>query len=231
MKNTLDLSAVLLTNNNFENKSELFFDHEGLLIYQPAKTNIVWTDCIYQHLYLTSKKITLLLTCAVAFIMLTSADGCEKVPAGVQGQEQQQVEANQKRLMTETEIPILTSSLDRKNISKRLLLFEDENKVSYIYLISFGKVMAFYTIKGKVTSGNKRLTTNEKIIENSSYESGNYSTVESPSLDGTYGSSSDYIFFWTTSGTYVQWSDDYMLCDQPMKLSTQPELIYDLTKK
>lgn len=177
-------------------------------------------------------KISLLLTCVFAFVLLTSEDGCNSQnPSGVQHDEQQQVEENQKRLMTETEIPTLTKSLERINIKKRIQLFEDENKVSYIYLISFGRVMSFYTIKGKVTSGKKRLTTDEKIICNDTYESGNYSVVESPSLDGTYGESDSYVYFWTTDDTYVQWSGDYLMCDKPLKFSTQPELIYDITKK
>jgi hypothetical protein len=174
------------------------------------------------------KKLFTIPLLAMIFILCTSEDGCEGQPPGVQGQEQQTVEDNQQRLMTETPVPILQKSLERMAIKKRLQLFEDENKVSYIYLISFGKVMAFYTIKGKVTSGNKRLTTNQKIITNSTYNAGAYSVVESPSLDGTYGSSGDYIFFWTTDDTYVQWDDTYMLVDKPLKMATQPELIREI---
>jgi len=163
-----------------------------------------------------------------AFILLTSEDGCNNRPSGVQDTEQIKVEENQKRLMAETDIPILKTSLERQSVKKRLELFEDENKVSYIYLISFGKVMAFYTVKGKVTSGNKRLTTNQKIIQNSGYDAGNYSVVEEASLDGTYGTSGDYIFFWTTDGSYVQWDDHYMLCDKPLKVQTPVELTREI---
>jgi hypothetical protein len=175
-------------------------------------------------------RITIFSLCAFAFILLTNADSCTPTPT-TQDIEQSKVEENQKRLMTETDIPILHSSLDRKQISKRLVMFEDENKVSYIYLISFGKVMAFYPVKGKVTSGSKRLTTNEKLERG---DGGEYScdfVMESPSLDGTYGTSDSYIFFWTTDGTYIQWNDAYLLCDRPLKITTQPELIYDVTPK
>lgn len=174
------------------------------------------------------KKLQLFFLACCAFMMLTNEDSCNTTTQNI---EEQKVEENQKRLTAETDIPVLTRSLERKAISKRLVMFEDENKVSYIYLISFGKVMAFYTIKGKVTSGTKRLTTNQKIVCNDNYQAGNYSVVESPSLDGTYGGSDAYVFFWTTSDVYVQWNGEYMVCDQPLKLSTQPELVQMISNK
>lgn len=45
---------IFIPNNNFENKTQLFIDHTGLLIYQPIPTNVEWKDCIYQHLYILS---------------------------------------------------------------------------------------------------------------------------------------------------------------------------------
>lgn len=53
-ENLLPLTPVLILNNNFERRTELFIDHTGLLIYEPGKRNVVWTDCVYKHLYLTS---------------------------------------------------------------------------------------------------------------------------------------------------------------------------------
>lgn len=140
--------------------------------------------------------------------------------------EQESVTGQITRLTNAVPIPKLDNSLERDNISKRLSLFSDPNKISYIYLVSYGKVMAFYTVKGKITSGSKRLTSGQQIVEASWCSSGNCSMVtDAPELDGTYGASSPYIFFWTTEGIYVQWSGEYMLSDQPLKLTTQPELI------
>jgi prepilin-type N-terminal cleavage/methylation domain-containing protein len=143
----------------------------------------------------------------------------------VQQQDEQQTVTNQiNRLQTAVPIPSLESSLERQNISRRLQLFSNESKISYIYLTSFGKVMAFYTVKGKITSGGKRLTSEQRLIDNTNYSSAQYIT-EAPELDGTYGHSGDYIYFWTTDGTYVQWNGEYMLADQPLQLTTQPELV------
>lgn len=144
---------------------------------------------------------------------------------GQQRAEQRSVAENQQIMETAVGLPQLQSSLERANIKRRLELFSDESKVSYIYLISFGKVMTFYTVKGKITSGGKRLTATERLVDGGgSYEQNNL-IVESPELDGTYGSSAPYIFFWTTDGVYVQWNGEYMLADQPLKLTTQPELV------
>lgn len=145
------------------------------------------------------------------------------------------VTQNQKNLEQVVPAPKLDSSLERINIGKRLQLFSDENKISYIYLTSFGKVMAFYTVKGKVTSGSKRLTPQNVSVDdygriaqvdNDNLSSGGPSfNIEQPELDGTYGQSSPYIYFWTTNGVYVQWNGEYMLADQALKLTTQPELV------
>ena len=148
----------------------------------------------------------------------------------------QTVADTQKKLQTAVPLPQLSNSLERQNIAKRLTTFDDPAKISYIYLTSYGKVMAFYTVKGKITSGNKRLTNPERAINDcgglinpDGGEGWNCTngtiTVPSPELDGTYGSSAEYIYFWTTDGTYVQWNGEYMMADQPLQLTTQPELV------
>lgn len=138
--------------------------------------------------------------------------------------EQQAVTNAINKLSIAAPIPQLNDSLERKNISKRLTTFSDPNKVSYIYLVNFGRVMSFYTIKGKVTSGSKRLTSTQRFVSCDTGEYDGDCQTESPELDGTYGTSAPYIYFWTTDNVYVQWSGDYMLVDQPLQLTSQPEL-------
>lgn len=167
-----------------------------------------------------------------AFMLMGA--GCEDTsitsPSATELQraEQQNVSGNQSRMEASVQLPQLSSSLERKNIKKRLELFSDESKVSYIYLVSYGKVMAFYVVKGKITSGQKRLTSTERLIDCDKGEFNGDCQVESPELDGTYGASAPYIFFWTTDGVYVQWNGEYMLADQPLTLTTQPELIRNI---
>lgn len=127
------------------------------------------------------------------------------------------------KLLQQVPAPQLENSLERENISKRLTTFSDPAKISYIYLINYGKVMAYYVVEGKITSGGKRLTPQNQIVDSPTDSTS--IVVEAPELDGTYGNSNPYIYFWTTDGTYVQYTGDYMLTDQPVQLTTTPELV------
>lgn len=136
--------------------------------------------------------------------------------------EQELTEKNQVRLLKDTPSPMIEYSQERRNLIRRLKAFNTPDKISYIYLVSFGKVMAFYTVKGKVSSVNSLLTT---PVQSFSYR-GKIIVVPSPQMDGSYGENGPAIFFFTTEDVYVEWSGEYMLCDQPLKLATPPELVY-----
>jgi prepilin-type N-terminal cleavage/methylation domain-containing protein len=138
----------------------------------------------------------------------------------------------QKTLTTAVPIPQLATSLERVNISKRAQIFNKEDKISYIYLVSYGKVMAFFTVKGKVSSLNSYMAPTEKLV----YGNGDPCTergtqypecyvVAAPDIDGAYGDNVNGIFFFTTEGAYVEWKGDYMMSDAPLKLTTTPELV------
>lgn len=148
---------------------------------------------------------------------------CDSASGQAQAQ-QETVAQTLSKLTAQVPAPQLDNSLERSNISKRLTTFSDPAKISYIYLISYGKVMTYYVVKGKITSGGKRLTPQNQVTYQEIGTPDNV-VVEAPELDGTYGNSSPYIFFWTTDGIYVQWSGDYMLTDQPMSLQTPAELV------
>lgn len=145
------------------------------------------------------------------------------------------VEANQTRMLASVPIPELQTSSERKNVAKRAEIFNSEDKISYIYLISYGKVMAFYTVKGKVSSLRSYMAPMEQLVDYKGRKcDGSWSNacgsqsayiVSAPDIDGTYGENVEGIFFFTTEGAYVEWKGDYMMSDQPLKLSTQPELV------
>ena len=171
------------------------------------------------------KKIVFLLIGAVLMLSFS----CRK-PAETNEAEQSLTEENQKHLNEVQPPERLDWSLERDNISKRTRLWNDPNKVSYVYLISYGRIMAFYSIKGKVSSVNSQVTNTEQIAR--VYKKNNAGTwdvfsgvLPSPSEDGSYGTNGDAIFFFTTDGGYVEWSGEYMLADKPYKLVAPPDVV------
>lgn len=153
------------------------------------------------------------------------------------------VEETQKKVQSAVPIPDIKTSAERQNIARRAKLFDDENKITYIYLVNYGKVMAFYPVKGKVSSLNSYMTPEDKLVyadgttctRNESH--GDYASssswepcyiVSAPDIDGAYGVNASGIFFFTTDGAYVEWQGDYMVSDQPLKLTTQPELVREI---
>lgn len=118
------------------------------------------------------------------------------------------------------------SNAERDNIVRRLELTSDPAKTGYILLLNeAGQPIAYYTVIGKVTSSGKRLTRRSEI----KYRYENASVVDAPSDEGTFGSSSPYIYFWTVSDRYVQWSGDYLYSDQPIRLNIEP-LVIDIAE-
>ena len=156
--------------------------------------------------------------------------GCTpSVSTTTQRQEQETTEAQQTIHLKTSPLPRLDRSQERIQLIKRLERFNTDSKVSYIYLVNYGKVMAFYTVKGKVSSVNSMLTTPDQVKYRYRVGMNSPSAVvmASPDLDGSYGTNGDAIFFFTTDDTYVEWRGDYMLCDKPLKLSTPPELVIE----
>ena len=144
-------------------------------------------------------------------------------------------ETNQARLLTTNPPPSLDTSLERQNLIDRLNLLNNQNKIFYVYLVSYGKVMAEYTAQGKISSVNSKLTTQEQVIKTPYFDSYNGAAgnlglvVESPDLDGSYGTNGDAVFFFTTEGAYVEWSGEYFVSDFPLSLSTPPVLVRTMT--
>jgi len=161
---------------------------------------------------------------------LMGCNGEEQTGGGTAQKEEMKItNINQLRLQTATPPPTIEKSLERENLRERLIRFNDENKISYIYLLSdMGSVITFFPIKGKVSSVNSMLTTTEQIVDGGTHGGGYWAvSISSPDLDGSYGSNGDAIFFFTTEGVYCEWNGRYFLCDRPLKLTTAPLLIYD----
>jgi hypothetical protein len=185
------------------------------------------------------KKI--LLATLIAGILMMS--GCTTIPNAdqtSQNKEQKIMEDNQQQLIDTAPAPSLTKSLERENIANRLKLLNDDSKVFYVYLIDYGKIMGFYTAKGKVSSLNSFMTPMQRIIKDANCANdfsstdrsgGCYFVVDAPDQDGSYGMNDNGVFFFTTEGAYVEWHGDYLVSDQALKLSEPVAMVMEIKDK
>lgn len=113
------------------------------------------------------------------------------------------------------------------NIKRRLELTSSPDLLGYVVLLNdAGQPIEYTTVKGKLTSGGKRLTAPQELRRLYAGDSGySYETVDSPSDEGTYGHSGDYIYFWDQNGAYHQWNGTYLYSDQPIRLSVAPLVV------
>lgn len=141
--------------------------------------------------------------------------------------EARSTEANHKGLVQAHPIPKMENSLERQNLINRYQTLNDRDKVFHVYLMSYGKVVAYYTAQGKVSSVNSKLTQPEQIVKdtgNSGHGEQNDHVVSSPQLDGSYGTNGDAIFFYTTAGEYVEWNGEYLVSETPRNIQTPVSL-------
>lgn len=161
-------------------------------------------------------------------LLIAFFSGCEgSLSVNSAESELKTTEKQQQVHLKATPPPKLENSQERVNLTKRLTRFNTDSKISYIYLVNYGKVMAHYVVKGKVSSVNSLLTQPSQPLWKKSHGVSGV-VIPSPDLDGSYGSNGDAIFFFTADDTYVEWAGDYMLCDKPLKLSTPPAMVIEL---
>lgn len=159
---------------------------------------------------------------SMLLVALLVMSGCDTATEKMQKKEESITAKSFERLSTVVPAPQLQDSLERRQLVERLLRISDPDKVFYIYLVNRGIIFAQLVLKGKVSSVNSKLTNTQQIIWKGS---GAITAVESPALDGSYGSNGDAIFFFLTDGTYIEWNSTYLLSDRPFKLSQKPLLI------
>ncbi len=142
------------------------------------------------------------------------------------------VEENQQRLMKTIPAPKLDTSLERQNLVERLSRINQQNMSGYVYLLSYGRVVASYPIRGKVTSLNAYLMAGETAVRPFVGECCGPVTIEQPDYDGAYGKNADGIFFFTAdSNAYVEWAGDYLFSDQPLRLNQEPMMVRNVEDK
>lgn len=110
-------------------------------------------------------------------------------------------------------------TVEQENIIKRLQRDNSLGSVKHLYVISSysGDVMEYSTVKGKVTSGGKRLSPKTIDAWNSAQSSNatgfntviigskSYYTDEVLDDGGTYGESGNYLFWFDAQDNYHQY--------------------------
>lgn len=163
------------------------------------------------------KTIPILITAAAA-LSLAACDPYDRQhnPVKTAQSQKAQVAANSLRFDENAEID---------NIKRRLELTSNPGMLGFIMLLNqAGQPILYEGVKGKVTSGAKRLTEPDRA--SAGWGGGNNTIVRaSQSDEGTWGSSADYIFYWNTDGVYRQWSGAYLYSDQPIRLRVEPLVV------
>lgn len=142
------------------------------------------------------------------------------------------------------------TTTEQRNIMERLKRDNEIGSIKHLYIISAytGDVLQYSTVKGKVTSGGKRLspktvngytqssmgTTNTVTMNGS-----NYVTDEVLDDGGAYGDSGNYLYWFDAQGNYQQYypsGGTYLhISDRPLrikKVNFSVEIFTDtLTKK
>jgi hypothetical protein len=118
---------------------------------------------------------------------------------------------------------VFTANAEIDNIKKRIELTSKPGALGFIILLNdAGQPILYEGVEGKVTSGGKRLTAPDRLYH---YGLERSFVRASPSDEGTWGSSSPYIFYWNTEGVYRQWSGQYLYSDKPFRLRIDPLVI------
>lgn len=107
---------------------------------------------------------------------------------------------------------------EQRNISQKLVKDNEVGGVKHLYIISSytGDVLEYSTVKGKITSGGKRLS--PKTVDTSAGISGGYGETNIVSINGrdyytdevlddsgAYGESSNYFYWFDAQDNYHQY--------------------------
>lgn len=164
-----------------------------------------------------TKKVALVAAAALTLASL-AACGTDTTSAQASGQAQTEQAFAQQSTAVPYPADQLKDSLERRNLKERLLRTNKPNQIGYVYLFSFGKPIGYHVIKGKVSSTQSQMTTDNLIVRTCDSGDCSHNVVNAPSDDGSYSQSEPGIFYFLTNGTMVTTSLDYIQSDQPLLL-------------
>lgn len=164
------------------------------------------------------KKIILILMCLALVVVSV---GC--VTGNSHGISSRANEAAVRDIIANDTLPVITRSLERENIKRRIEFINQPDRIGYLYLLSEnGQLIKEVQVLGKVSSLNSYLTPMENVER---LGSGGAAITQAADLDGTYGENADGIFWFTADGIYQEWCGLYFYSSERMTFTTQPLLM------
>jgi hypothetical protein len=167
------------------------------------------------------KKIAIIgVSAALVFGLAACSESTPSTSAQKEGQAVTEQAFDQQSKAVPYPVAELKDSLERQNLRDRLLRTNKPEAIGYVYLMNFGQIVGYYTVKGKVSSTNSQMTTDQLIIKDCNNNgNGCYSSVvNAPGDDGSYGPNEQGIFFFTTEGAMVTTSLDYIWADNQIAI-------------
>ena len=122
--------------------------------------------------------------------------------------------------------------MERDNLIKLKKLQNDRtiNFFMYIFIEGVSEPIGYYQVN-KVSSVNSQLTNPKQVIRNNSFDSYSYSTIESPSEDGSYGTNGDAVFGFTPEGICIQTNMHYITSTVPLNFTHPVNRLAIITTK
>ena len=127
-------------------------------------------------------------------------------------------------------------TIEQRSVGERVTEDNKPGAIKHLYVISpySGQVLIYSTVKGKVVSSGKKLSPATVSNVSTSNDTGFpihigdrlCYTHEVLGDDGTYGSSSEYIYWWDVRGVYHQ---HYMTGGQILHISNAPLAVKSIT--
>lgn len=160
---------------------------------------------------------------AVVIAATLALAGCGSGPqsdAQAKGQEVTEQAFGQQSAAVPYPADELTDSLERRNLVERLRRTNNPNAIGYVYLLGdTGTYLGYYVIKGKVSSTQSQLTTDQLQVWTCRSSGCESNVVNAPGDDGSYGANEPGIFFFTTEGVMVTTDMRYVVTDAPLNVN------------
>jgi hypothetical protein len=174
------------------------------------------------------------LVLAVIASLLIGVAACEPPPEDASQREQQRQGQNYEGLEQNQAARGMAWSPTRDSLNKWADTWEEQGKLSYVYLLdSVGHEIGYYIFEGLPVSYCASLTPPDKVVDVDKVVGGSSVdalSMQAPAIDGVYYSSANcqQLFGYdATSGAYMEFtgggSFNYLLSDQPMtEIDTKP---------